>query len=92
MRGQAGISSSSIPIDGARQVPINVDDFKWPEAGPSDPAKRQAKVGPFGAKAVAAITGAVTTSLLSEYCHSSNVSLLGFLAREETYELLISSK
>ncbi|WVF66494.1 hypothetical protein IAT40_001234 [Kwoniella sp. CBS 6097] len=47
------------------------EDFQWPEAGPSnsqhvsakeDPA--QGTIGPFGAKAVAAMTGAMATSLL----------------------------
>lgn len=56
------------------------DEYQWPESGPSgsrieddedeavaSPGKGTAKVGPFGAKLVAAMTGAMTTSLLSEY-------------------------
>jgi hypothetical protein len=55
------------------------DEYQWPESGPSgsrieedeeeavaSPAGGKAKVGPFGAKLVAAMTGAMTTSLLSE--------------------------
>jgi hypothetical protein len=51
------------------------DNFQWPEAGPSESSKakgldgaesRRDGLGPFGAKAAAAMTGAVATSLLSE--------------------------
>ena len=48
-------------------------DFEWPEAGPSRPqvdtasgnAKKRA-LSPFGAKLIAAMTGASSTALLSE--------------------------
>ncbi|WVQ94101.1 hypothetical protein IAU59_001179 [Kwoniella sp. CBS 9459] len=49
------------------------DDFRWPEAGPSNSQTvdmqqpqqtSQGTIGPFGAKAVAAMTGAMATSLL----------------------------
>ncbi|WRT63381.1 uncharacterized protein IL334_000286 [Kwoniella shivajii] len=39
------------------------EEYQWPEAGPST-IKREPTVGPFGAKAVAAMTGAMATSLL----------------------------
>lgn len=45
-------------------------EFEWPEAGPSGlpiEEKEQAKaLGPFGAKALASMTGAVVVSLLSK--------------------------
>jgi len=45
-------------------------DFEWPESGPSGlpiEEKEQAKaLGPFGAKALASMTGAVVVSLLSK--------------------------
>lgn len=48
----------------------DVRDFEWPEAGPSGlliEEKEKAKaLGPFGAKAVASMTGAVVVSLLSK--------------------------
>lgn len=48
----------------------DVRDFQWPEAGPSGlpiEEKEQAKaLGPFGAKALASMTGAVAVSLLSK--------------------------
>ncbi|WVW81450.1 hypothetical protein I302_103444 [Kwoniella bestiolae CBS 10118] len=42
------------------------EDYEWPEAGPSTLKQTNtgAGVGPFGAKAVAAMTGAMATSLL----------------------------
>ncbi|WVR03237.1 hypothetical protein IAU60_000228 [Kwoniella sp. DSM 27419] len=51
-----------------RQI-VDEADYEWPEAGPSSiPADtettRKGSLGPFGAKAVAAMTGAMTTSLL----------------------------
>lgn len=70
-----------LPVDhtraatGSSNVPGG-DDFEWPEAGPSRlPAAEgpvssgdvpQARLGPYGAKMVAAMTGATTTSLLSK--------------------------
>ncbi|KAL7420237.1 Carrier protein, mitochondrial [Cryptotrichosporon argae] len=53
--------------DGAELVPprshtsARPDEPEWPEAGPSAPRH---KVGPLGAKAAAAMTGAMATSLL----------------------------
>ncbi|WWC57772.1 uncharacterized protein I303_100307 [Kwoniella dejecticola CBS 10117] len=41
---------------------VNEGEYEWPEAGPSQP--KESRVGPFGAKAVAAMTGAMATSLL----------------------------
>jgi hypothetical protein len=45
-------------------------EFEWPESGPSGlPVEEKEKVknlGPFGAKALASMTGAVVVSLLSE--------------------------
>lgn len=47
-----------------------VAEFEWPEAGPSGlPIEEKEKVknlGPFGAKALASMTGAVAVSLLSK--------------------------
>lgn len=52
-----------------------VDDFEWPEAGPSrlpasadleNGSTAEPRMGPYGSKMVAAMTGAVTTSLLSK--------------------------
>ncbi|KAK8844575.1 hypothetical protein IAR55_006422 [Kwoniella newhampshirensis] len=40
------------------------EEYEWPEAGPSTIKKNEPSVGPFGAKAVAAMTGALATSLL----------------------------
>lgn len=55
----------------------NVNDFEWPESGPSGlpiEEKEQAKnIGPFGAKALASMTGAVAVSLLSESLHRTYV-------------------
>lgn len=50
-------------------------DFDWPEAGPSKPAANSGIVGPVGAKAIAAMTGAMTTSLLSEFAKPCIVML-----------------
>mgnify|MGYP007001962411 CR=1 FL=1 len=50
------------------------DSFEWPESGPSESSKVKGNdprleddpaIGPFGAKVIAAMTGAMTTSLLS---------------------------
>lgn len=41
-------------------------EYEWPESGPSEVNKGKG-LGPFGAKAVAAMTGAVATSLLSAW-------------------------
>jgi hypothetical protein len=44
-------------------------DVEWPESGPSSQPMQtgqQPKVGPFGAKVIAAMTGATVTSLLSK--------------------------
>lgn len=50
------------------------EEIEWPESGPSSipmdaegGGKRKARVGPFGAKVVASMTGAMTTSLLSRF-------------------------
>ncbi|WWD22880.1 hypothetical protein CI109_107375 [Kwoniella shandongensis] len=45
---------------------IDGEEYEWPEAGPSTPSATQdeGRIGPFGAKAVAAMTGALATSLL----------------------------
>ncbi|KAK1921421.1 mitochondrial carrier domain-containing protein [Papiliotrema laurentii] len=49
------------------------DSFEWPESGPSESSKVKGNdprleddpaIGPFGAKVIAAMTGAMTTSLL----------------------------
>jgi len=53
---------------------LREEPFEWPESGPSEsskvkglgPAEAQPLVGPFGAKAAAAMTGAMVTSLLSK--------------------------
>ncbi|WWC67145.1 uncharacterized protein I206_101052 [Kwoniella pini CBS 10737] len=45
-----------------RDTEISEGEYEWPEAGPSQP--KENKIGPFGAKVVAAMTGAMTTSLL----------------------------
>jgi hypothetical protein len=56
---------------------LREETFEWPESGPSESSKvkglgpvdeldEQPLVGPFGAKAAAAMTGAMVTSLLSE--------------------------
>ena len=67
MRAQADLSYPLLPDPNDLSSPARslhaVDDFDWPESGPSQP--RKAKVGPFGAKVVAAMTGAMSTSLLS---------------------------
>ncbi|KAK4685168.1 hypothetical protein P7C73_g4993, partial [Tremellales sp. Uapishka_1] len=54
-------AEADIPLGRARAA--SLDDFEWPEAGPSG-SGGEAKLGPLGSKAVAAITGAITTSLL----------------------------
>jgi len=45
-------------------------DFEWPESGPSglpvEEKERAKALGPFGAKALASMTGAVVVSLLSK--------------------------
>lgn len=52
------------------------DGFEWPESGPSESSKVKGNdplpsdgrsIGPFGAKVIAAMTGAMTTSLLSKW-------------------------
>ncbi len=53
-----------------RSARPDAGDFEWPEAGPSEPSKRKPKLGPSGAKVVAAMTGAMTTSLLSVFISS----------------------
>lgn len=49
---------------------LRESEFEWPESGPSGlpiEEKEQAKaLGPFGAKALASMTGAVVVSLLSK--------------------------
>jgi hypothetical protein len=49
-------------------------EFEWPESGPSGlpiEEKEQVKaLGPFGAKALASMTGAVVVSLLSKLYHT----------------------
>ncbi|WWC85499.1 uncharacterized protein L201_000363 [Kwoniella dendrophila CBS 6074] len=40
------------------------EDYQWPEAGPSKARKSKNKIGPSGAKAIAAMTGAMSTSLM----------------------------
>jgi hypothetical protein len=51
------------------------NDFEWPESGPSGlPIEEKEKVknlGPFGAKALASMTGAVAVSLLSMFPNSN---------------------
>jgi len=45
-------------------------EFEWPESGPSgllvEEKEKVKSMGPFGAKALASMTGAVVVSLLSE--------------------------
>ena len=69
------------------------DDFEWPESGPSESSKvkglgpvegtaSQPLVGPFGAKAAAAMTGAMVTSLLSGFRFvSPRERICGFVCR-----------
>ena len=71
------------------------DSFEWPASGPSESSKEKGldastqgdKIGPFGAKVVAAMTGAVTTSLLSEFKDDT----LSFVLNQTTYLLTRSS-
>ncbi|CAD6573893.1 MAG: hypothetical protein TREMPRED_000958 [Tremellales sp. Tagirdzhanova-0007] len=51
----------------ARTSPDAADDIEWPESGPSEPSRAKAKISRNGAKVVAAMTGAMTTSLLSMF-------------------------
>ncbi len=68
MRGLPDLTNPVLPdVEDLHQLPrrpVDAADFEWPESGPSEP-KNTAKVGPFKAKVVAAMTGAMTTSLLS---------------------------
>ncbi|WWC97275.1 hypothetical protein V866_004154 [Kwoniella sp. B9012] len=60
------IPTSARPIrQGGMSLRPEDEEYEWPEAGPSTvKAKSSNGVGPFGAKAVAAMTGAMATSLL----------------------------
>jgi hypothetical protein len=57
---------------------LRAAEFEWPESGPSGlPIEEKEKVkalGPFGAKALASMTGAVVVSLLSKLCMSGQDS------------------
>jgi hypothetical protein len=63
----------NVSISRARLPGMSLRDgeYEWPESGPSsEPMEgkgKKRKVGPFGAKVAAAMTGAMTTSLLSGY-------------------------
>lgn len=66
-------SPSSIPVElggmSVRSSSVGTADLDWPESGPSSQPMQtgpQPKLGPFGAKVVAAMTGATVTSLLSK--------------------------
>lgn len=69
-------SVSSIPIEqGGMSVRARpAGDVDWPESGPSSQPMQignQPKVGPFGSKVIAAMTGAIVTSLLSKLSKSA---------------------
>jgi len=59
---------------------LRESEFEWPESGPSGlpiEEKEQVKaLGPFGAKALASMTGAVVVSLLSKLSFSLRSSKL----------------
>lgn len=59
-----------VELGGTNLRAANVtSDFEWPESGPSglpvEEKERAKALGPFGAKALASMTGAVVVSLLS---------------------------
>ena len=61
----------TMPVShGGTSLRSDHNDFEWPESGPSGlPIEEKEKVknlGPFGAKALASMTGAVAVSLLSK--------------------------